>query len=197
VLFKFPKFLEEVRVSGAGPDVRIRLHFYHKMNGIRTFLRFLFAIPLLILGADGVSRKSIININPIASSMLATLAVGSLSLVTVVSILLYLPRSSPSSERNTVMVGQQPPQRSIHATQLLSMLREGGQWEGVDEDLRSRSRAREVDDAPFARAEERGDRWDIGGEEKWDSVHDHVPALLGTFISPIGQSFLKRLIIKS
>lgn len=75
----------------------------------------------------------------------------------------------------------------------MSMLREGGQWEGLDDDLGPRSRSRQVDDAPFARAEERGDTWDIGGEEKWDSVHAQVPALLGTFVSPIGQSYICNL----
>lgn len=187
VVFKFPKFLAEVRESGVGPEIQIRLFVYHDLNKLRTVLRYIFTLALLVLGADGVLENPIINLNPIAGSMLGTLIVFSLTSVMAISVILYLPRSSPSSSQQTVMVGALPA-RSDHrmsGIQLITLLKEGGQWDGLDDDLRD---DRVVSDAPFADAEARGGSWTIGAEEKWAAKSQaEVPIVLGNFISPIGE----------
>lgn len=190
VVLKFPRFLKDVKASGAGPDVQIRLYTYHESNKIRNLFRISFTMPLLVLGADGITAAAPLNMNAIVSDLLCATTVGSLCIVMMLSIMLYLPRSAPSAVHNKVMVGQMPP----HATQanqlasgfaLMSLLREGGQWEGDTElDVLDK------DEAPFATAEARGTSWNTGAEEKWHQVHDvpQVPHILDQFTSPIGES---------
>lgn len=193
VVLAFPRFLEDVKASGAGPEVRARLHYYHSLNRIRTLFRFTFVIPILLYGADGLTKKTPINLSPMASDCLATITIASLSIVMVISAVLYLPRSSPSASNVKVMVGQHPP-RPFHDTQILTLLREGGgQWDGVDEDLRGSGKEGRINDAPFANADMRRMSWNrLEGEEKGYS-QSHVPALLGNFTSPIGESYIMSL----
>ncbi|OCF37284.1 hypothetical protein I316_01193 [Kwoniella heveanensis BCC8398] len=63
VIWQFPAFLRDVKASGAGPDVRSRLHFYHEANKIRTFFRALFSICMIILGVDGMTDAKRVNMN--------------------------------------------------------------------------------------------------------------------------------------
>jgi hypothetical protein len=74
-LFHFPRFLRDVKASGAGPDVRSRLHFYHgalklrtkltaEANKVRTFLRLIFVATTFILGIDGLTPEMKINSTP-------------------------------------------------------------------------------------------------------------------------------------
>ncbi|OCF45904.1 hypothetical protein I317_00392 [Kwoniella heveanensis CBS 569] len=67
VLVKFPQFLRSVKRTGAGPEVRSRLHFYHQANKARTFFRFIFTSCVLILGVDGLTQKKRINLNHLVS----------------------------------------------------------------------------------------------------------------------------------
>lgn len=196
VVFQFPKFLNDVKASGAGPEVRSRLHFYHELNTVRTFFRYTFTLPLFILGGDGTTKAAVINLNAPATDILATTTVFSLVIVTMISIVLYLPRAAPSAAQNKVMVGQMPPHHAASGFALMSLLREGGQWEGLDDedetDMAKAGERRGTDDAPFARAEARGPSWNLGGEEKWHGhgqarAQDSVPKLLEHFKSPIGQ----------
>jgi hypothetical protein len=190
VVLKFPKFLNDVKASGAGPDVQSRLYFYHQANQARNFFRVAFTVPLLILGADGMTEEAPINMNAVVSDILCATTVGSLCIVMMISIMLYLPRAAPSAAHNKVMVGQIPP----HATQanqmasgfaLMSLLREGGQW---DEDAELDVLGK--DEAPFASAEARGTSWNTGAEENWHKIQDvpPTPHILNHFTSPIGES---------
>lgn len=123
-----------------------------------------------IIGVDGLTTTSTINLNPVSANMLGTLTVGSLCLLMMISIMLYLPRPSPNSARQKVMVGQMPPTNQLtSAFQLMSVLREGGQWDGENDDLTSMHVRGPASDAPFAGATtaERGGSWGAGAEEKW------------------------------
>ncbi|WRT68027.1 uncharacterized protein IL334_005002 [Kwoniella shivajii] len=162
VIWKFPAFLTDVKASGAGPEVRSRLHFYHEANKIRTFFRALFAVCMMILGIDGMTEAKKINMNPLASGkfhsaldknppvndcfrldLLAQTLFGSFTFVLVISILLYQPRNwTPESEirQHRIMVGDNnEPRAGINRPQLasgvalMSLLREGGQWDGDDD----------------------------------------------------------------
>jgi hypothetical protein len=61
---QFPRFLREVKASGASPDVIGKLYLFHQTNIVRTGLRFLFVVAAVIAGADGLSNGKPINSTP-------------------------------------------------------------------------------------------------------------------------------------
>jgi hypothetical protein len=61
---QFPRFLREVKASGASPDVIGKLYLFHQTNIVRTGLRFLFVVAAVIAGADGLSKGKPINSTP-------------------------------------------------------------------------------------------------------------------------------------
>lgn len=137
VIWKFPDFLDNVKASGAGPEVRSRLHFYHEANKIRTFFRFLYSSGMIILGIDGLTARQLIARSPLASDLLSQMLFGSFFFMLIISVILYLPRnwSPEGSQRNNIMVGaQRNAINNEHAqlasgVALMSLLREGGQWD--------------------------------------------------------------------
>lgn len=198
VVLKFPKFLKDIEGLGVGPDVRVRLHTYHTLNKIRTFFRLTFSVPLVILGADGHTKAMMINMNPLATDFLASIIGGSLSMVMMISIVLYLPRSPPSAQQNQVMVGRTGSQgaQGASAFALISLLREGGQWEGLDDDIapagiadKADRRLSRIDNAPFADGKFRKPDGD-GGWLDIERAAPKVPKMLADFSSPIGKSGL-------
>ena len=71
------------KASGAGPEVRSRLHFYHgesageniifwghpshhvaEGNKVRTLCRLIFSLMVVLLGADGLTEAKRINSTP-------------------------------------------------------------------------------------------------------------------------------------
>ncbi|WVQ96324.1 hypothetical protein IAU59_003428 [Kwoniella sp. CBS 9459] len=178
VIWKFPAFLRDVKASGAGPDVRSRLHFYHEANKIRTFFRALFSACMIIMGVDGMTEAKRVNMSHMANGQLSPLSwrftrpkqpitappgrdlisqitFGSYFFVLVTSYVLYLPRSwTPDSEQRVMVAGGRgnrgvsagvadvPDGQLVGGAQLasgvalMSLLREGGQWDG-DDDLRA------------------------------------------------------------
>ncbi|OCF58835.1 hypothetical protein L486_03325 [Kwoniella mangroviensis CBS 10435] len=146
VVFKFPKFLKDVKSSGAGPEIRSRLHFYHQANKVRTFFRAFFTICILTLGTDALTEGKKINLNHIAADLLHQLSFGAYFFAKIISVMVYLPRDcNTSAHPQRIMVGQPPAQSPFkypaspnkHRTSqtLMSLLREGGQWD-EDDDLR-------------------------------------------------------------
>ncbi|OXH00080.1 hypothetical protein C369_07288 [Cryptococcus neoformans A5-35-17] len=135
VIWKFPAFLDTVKASGAGPEVRSRLHFYHEANKVRTFFRFIYSTGMIVLGVDGLTEKQLISNTPIASDIVSQLVFGSFFFILIISIVLYLPRSwaPPGAQHNNVMVGRAVHQPGHHqlasGVALMSLLREGGQWD--------------------------------------------------------------------
>ncbi|WRT64787.1 uncharacterized protein IL334_001721 [Kwoniella shivajii] len=166
VLLRFPKFLNNVKRSGAGPEVRSRLHFYHEANKVRTFFRAIFTTCILILGVDALTKERKINMNHIAADLLHQISFGSYFFANIVSVMVYLPRSYSSTPAGQqVMVGQQQQEQGLpvpshqnsmeagnaidrRASQtLMSLLREGGQWD-KDDDLRI-ALSKKGDDSPL------------------------------------------------
>lgn len=160
----------------------------------QTVFRFTFTLPLIILGGDGITSEAIINNYALAADILVVIMVGSLCAVMMISIILYLPRSAPSASQHKVMVGNVP-QHPGHTTSggfaLITLLREGGQWDGVDDDIAQDAEAGGRlggDEAPFARSEAMESRWSAGMEEKWQgSVPPTTTNILDDFTSPFGK----------
>ncbi|WVQ73350.1 hypothetical protein IAR50_002918 [Cryptococcus sp. DSM 104548] len=192
VIWKFPAFLDTVKASGAGPEVRSRLHFYHEANKVRTFFRFIYSVGMIILGADGLSAKQLISNTPVASDIVSQLVFGSFFFILIISIVLYLPRSwaPPGTQHSNVMVGrtaQQPGHHQIASgVALMSLLREGGQWDG--EAMRSKTLAPpspyNLDNPKLYGSQDqltaRDSDWDLKRESG-----PEIPSVLENFTSPI------------
>ena len=98
---------------------------------------------------------------------------------------LYLPRNYSTLPREQVMVGQQGPQRppmnqlaSGHA--LMSLLREGGQWDDEDD---ARARMTQTDDIG---ALEPPKTWSLGSkldDERWENAGEYPPPALPSVVS--------------
>nr|XP_019045359.1 hypothetical protein I302_05748 [Kwoniella bestiolae CBS 10118]OCF24289.1 hypothetical protein I302_05748 [Kwoniella bestiolae CBS 10118] len=213
VIWKFPDFLADVKASGAGPDVRSRLHFYHgklamKANKIRNFFRFLFATCMMILGIDGLTDSQTIHFNNLASDLLTHIIFGSFFFVLITSTLLYLPRSWVADDQRShqVMVGDPNAQMRVGESNniasgiaLMSLLREGGQWDN-DDDLRENNRLSRVNEdtnngafsnlevpVPVVADEWRNNLNDLKKKGSWDSEGSELgmPMALDNFTSPI------------
>ncbi|WWD18707.1 hypothetical protein CI109_103161 [Kwoniella shandongensis] len=205
VIWKFPAFLKDVKASGAGPEVRSRLHFYHEANKVRTFFRFMFAASMMILGIDALTTAEKINNTPLANDILSQIAFCSFFFVLIISNFLYLPRNwSPEKEsRNFVMVGngQGVPgggvkpgaaNQIVSGVALMSLLREAGQWDhDYDDVIEICDKTVTRDDAPFTPSEAR--TWDdestapAGDDSDINSLNEltlGVPTALENFMSP-------------
>ncbi|KAF5355592.1 hypothetical protein D9757_012829 [Collybiopsis confluens] len=61
VLWSFPSMLSALKSQGAESATLARLTKFHELNTIRVAFRYLFTVPLLILGIDGVRPHHHIN----------------------------------------------------------------------------------------------------------------------------------------
>ncbi|KAL4079325.1 hypothetical protein J3A83DRAFT_4154711 [Scleroderma citrinum] len=63
VLVRFPAFIRKVKDDGAAPNIIVRLVYSYQLNCGRIVFRFLFSVPLLTLGIDGVQGSHPINMS--------------------------------------------------------------------------------------------------------------------------------------
>ncbi|OXC69956.1 hypothetical protein AYX13_01298 [Cryptococcus neoformans] len=194
VIWKFPAFLDNVKASGAGPEVRSRLHFYHEANKVRTFFRFLYSSGMVVLGIDGLSTRQLIATTPLASDLMSQMLFGSFFFMLIISIMLYLPRnwSPEGNQRNNIMVGA--PRNAInndHAqlasgVALMSLLREGGQWDNDEMHIKDTQGEHpyNLNDPNMYSSEELPTSKEMNCELKRDSGLG-VPNVLENFTSPI------------
>ncbi|KAG6330664.1 hypothetical protein ID866_8426 [Astraeus odoratus] len=61
ILWTFHSFIDNMKYAGVDKNTLIRLTKFHELNCIRIVSRFLFTIPLLILGIDGARLHQHIN----------------------------------------------------------------------------------------------------------------------------------------
>ncbi|KAI5981301.1 hypothetical protein EDC04DRAFT_2001339 [Pisolithus marmoratus] len=64
VLFRFPAFIRKVKDDGAAPNIIVRLVYSYQLNCGRIAFRFVFSVPLLVLGIDGVQGSHPIAMSP-------------------------------------------------------------------------------------------------------------------------------------
>ncbi|EIN06437.1 hypothetical protein PUNSTDRAFT_105437 [Punctularia strigosozonata HHB-11173 SS5] len=93
VLWQFPVFLAHVKSEGADPDVVVRLTTFSQLNVIRVLFRFLFSVPLLVLGIDVISGRFCVVDHKFATDFcLEVAAVGCFASSTI-TLLIFFPRS--------------------------------------------------------------------------------------------------------
>ncbi|KAF5321267.1 hypothetical protein D9619_001616 [Psilocybe cf. subviscida] len=93
VLARFPGFIQYVKDGGAEPDVVVRLATFYSLNQIRVLFRFLFTVPLLMLGADALSGPYPIISNPFAVDFLLMMGGIGCFISSAITLLIFFPRS--------------------------------------------------------------------------------------------------------
>lgn len=116
VLWAFPSFIENLRQSDVDKNTLVRLTKFHELNCIRILFRFLFTIPLTILGVDGVRPHQHINDKPFPTDLLAIVAGIGVVMSSGITLVIFFPRSvemeiarrDTSRDRRRVRADSQP-----------------------------------------------------------------------------------------
>ncbi|KAJ7188995.1 hypothetical protein C8R46DRAFT_1056360 [Mycena filopes] len=97
VLGNFPGFIRSVKAEGAEPDVVVRLATFYHLNCIRVVFRFLFTVPLLVLGLDGLVDKShVVVASNFWSDILLMMGGIGCFISSAITMLVFFPRSMTS-----------------------------------------------------------------------------------------------------
>ncbi|SJL01958.1 uncharacterized protein ARMOST_05282 [Armillaria ostoyae] len=71
----------------------VRLTKFHELNMIRVLFRYMFTVPLVILGADGLTPHTEINENAFATDLLALLSAFGCIVSSGLTLVIFFPRS--------------------------------------------------------------------------------------------------------
>jgi hypothetical protein len=93
VLWAFPKFLENLRSEGADISTLVKLTKFSELNTIRVVFRFLFTVPIVILGVDGVRPHIHINENLFATDLLVMISAIGCVVSSAITVVIFFPRS--------------------------------------------------------------------------------------------------------
>ncbi|KAH7908411.1 hypothetical protein BJ138DRAFT_1012871 [Hygrophoropsis aurantiaca] len=100
VLWAFPGFLQSLKQSNVDTNTMVRLTKFHELNCIRIVFRFLFTVPFIILGIDGVRPHQHINDKIVCNSLMST-AIDLLAMIagigcvvsSGITLVIFFPRS--------------------------------------------------------------------------------------------------------
>ncbi|TEB37614.1 hypothetical protein FA13DRAFT_1726725 [Coprinellus micaceus] len=93
ILWTFPGFLNNLRREGVDIATIVRLTKFSELNTIRVVFRFMFTVPLLILGIDGVRPHHHINENPFWTDFLVVIAGFGCAISSAITLVIFFPRS--------------------------------------------------------------------------------------------------------
>ncbi|EAU91193.2 hypothetical protein CC1G_06828 [Coprinopsis cinerea okayama7 len=93
ILWTFPNFLNNLRREGVDTGTVVRLTKFAELNTIRVIFRFLFTVPLLILGVDGVRPHHHINEKMVFTDLLVVIAGFGCAISSAITLLIFFPRS--------------------------------------------------------------------------------------------------------
>ncbi|XP_006461324.1 hypothetical protein AGABI2DRAFT_178530 [Agaricus bisporus var. bisporus H97] len=94
ILFKFPTFIQNLKNEGVDMKTIVRLTTFEELNRIRVLFRFLFCVPILILGVDGVRpHDHHINENMTSRDLLTILAAFGCGISSAITLVIFFPRS--------------------------------------------------------------------------------------------------------
>ncbi|KAF7290079.1 hypothetical protein HMN09_01313000 [Mycena chlorophos] len=96
ILWAFPAFLSSLKSEGVDMGTVVRLTKFHELNMIRVCFRFIFTVPLVILGADGVRPHSHINESMLWTDFLVMLAGFGCCISSSLTLVIFFPRSVES-----------------------------------------------------------------------------------------------------
>ncbi|KAF9047515.1 hypothetical protein BJ165DRAFT_1466688 [Panaeolus papilionaceus] len=93
ILWTFPSFLHNLRMEGVDVATIVRLTKFSELNAIRVVMRFLFTVPLLILGVDGVRPHNHINESMLWVDFCTMLAGFGCAISSGITLVIFFPRS--------------------------------------------------------------------------------------------------------
>ncbi|KAF8911575.1 hypothetical protein CPB84DRAFT_1912674 [Gymnopilus junonius] len=93
ILWTFPSFLKSLRAEGVDVPTIVRLTKFSELNLIRVVFRFLFTVPLLILGVDGVRPHIHINESMLWTDLLTMIAGFGCCISSGITLVIFFPRS--------------------------------------------------------------------------------------------------------
>ncbi|KAF9012612.1 hypothetical protein BDQ17DRAFT_1297791 [Cyathus striatus] len=93
VLWTFPRFLNNLRADGVDTSTIVRLTKFSELNNIRVLFRFLFTLPLLVLGVDGVTPHKHVNESMFWTDILAIIAGFGCAISSGITLVIFFPRS--------------------------------------------------------------------------------------------------------
>lgn len=94
VLFGFPAFLRKLKAEGTQRRVVLRLCHFHDINIIRVCFRFVFVLPLFVLGLDGVMPRHVVNESLFWTDILAFASALGCIASSVMTLLIFFPRDT-------------------------------------------------------------------------------------------------------
>ncbi|KAJ7496573.1 hypothetical protein FB451DRAFT_1208118 [Mycena latifolia] len=93
ILWAFPAFLASLKSEGVDLATIVRLTKFHELNMIRVVFRFIFVVPFVILGADGVRTHSHINESMLWTDFLTIVAAFGCCISSAMTLVIFFPRS--------------------------------------------------------------------------------------------------------
>jgi len=96
ILWTFPTFLNNLRLEGVDIATIVRLTKFSELNTIRVVFRFLFTVPLLILGVDGSRPHVHINESMLWTDFLIMVAGFGCAISSGITLVIFFPRSIES-----------------------------------------------------------------------------------------------------
>jgi len=93
ILWTFPGFLKNLRREGVDVATVVRLTTFSELNMIRVLFRFMFTVPLLILGIDGVTANFPINKSVFNSDLLVIMGGFGCAISSALTLVIFFPRS--------------------------------------------------------------------------------------------------------
>jgi hypothetical protein len=93
VLWTFPRFLNNLKADGVDTGTIVRLTKFSELNNIRVLFRFLFTLPLLVLGVDGVTPHKHVNESMFWTDILAITAGFGCAISSGITLVIFFPRS--------------------------------------------------------------------------------------------------------
>lgn len=93
ILWTFPSFLESLKQANVDTNTMVRLTKFHELNCIRVIFRFLFTVPFVILGIDGIRPHQHINDNMFATDILGMIAGIGCVVSSGITLIIFFPRS--------------------------------------------------------------------------------------------------------
>jgi len=95
ILYSFPTFLHKLVIQGVEKTTLIRLQKLHELNRLRVVFKLLFAVPLIIIGIDGiVPDDHPINMNMFWTEILGISSSFGCSISSAITLLIFFPRNS-------------------------------------------------------------------------------------------------------
>ncbi|KAG2153375.1 hypothetical protein DEU56DRAFT_482340 [Suillus clintonianus] len=127
ILWTFPTFLEGLKQADVDTNTIVRLTKFHELNCIRIFFRFLFTVPFVILGIDGIRPHQHINDKMFPTDLLGMIAAVGCVVSSGITLIIFFPRSikGEMANREAARERRRLPDSNTSGDDLMNEQREG------------------------------------------------------------------------